>query len=138
MSTAPMTDDTTHTGGCICGGIRYAIRGPMRPVIYCHCDQCRKTSGNFVAASECEKKALTFISDDTLTWYQSSDAARRGFCSICGGNLFWDRDGDDKMSIFAGTLDAPTGLAAESHIFVADKSDFLTIGDGLPQHDRWY
>ncbi|KIN63152.1 Glutathione-dependent formaldehyde-activating GFA [Sulfitobacter noctilucicola] len=36
----------------------------------------------------------------------------------------------------SGTLDAPTGIATEKHIFVADKGDYYTIADGLPQQGQ--
>ena len=73
----------------------------------------------------------------TLLWYKSSDSAERGFCGRCGGNLFWRQGGRDETSITAGTLDTPTYLALEEHIFVADKSDYYTINDDLPKHQRW-
>ena len=38
-----------HGGGCLCGAVRYEIRGPLRGVIACHCSQCRRTSGHYVA-----------------------------------------------------------------------------------------
>ena len=33
----------------------------------------------------------------------------------------------------AGAFHAPTGLKGEAHIFVADKGDYYSIDDGLPQ-----
>jgi hypothetical protein len=48
--------------------------------------------------------------------------------------LFWRTIGGDTTSIMAGTLDTPTGLAIEEHIFVAAKSDYYALTDGLPQH----
>ena len=39
------------TSDCLCGVVRYEVRGPLRPVIACHCTQCRRTSGPFVAAT---------------------------------------------------------------------------------------
>jgi hypothetical protein len=57
---------------------------------------------------------------------------RRGFCATCGSNLFWDA-GTERVSIFAGTLDAPTGLRLAGHIFCADKGDYYELADGLPQ-----
>ncbi len=62
-------------------------------------------------------------------WYQSSRTVRRGFC---GSNLFWDGPGEH-LSIFAGTLDGPTGLGMAGHIFCADKGDYYEIADGLPE-----
>ncbi|GAC1496374.1 MAG: hypothetical protein NVS1B6_01440 [Steroidobacteraceae bacterium] len=73
----------------------------------------------------------------TLLWYKSSDSAERGFCGRCGGNLFWRQFGHDEISITAGTLDIPTKLTVERHIFVTDKSDYYAINDDLPQRQRW-
>ncbi|MDQ0475266.1 GFA family protein [Labrys wisconsinensis] len=125
------------TGGCLCGGVRYEIRGELRPVIACHCSQCARTSGHFVAATSCAAADLTLVSDATLTWYRSSDIAERGFCRTCGGNLFWKPDQGDAISITAGTLDRPTGLAVAEHIYVGSKSDYYQIRDGLPQQESW-
>ncbi len=80
---------------------------------------------------------IELTASDRLVWYRSSDTAERGFCSGCGGNLFWKLAGRDAISITAGTLDAPTHLAVEQHIFVADKSDYYTIDDDLPKMQQW-
>lgn len=127
--------NAVHTGQCLCGGVRYEVNVPLRNVIACHCSQCRRTSGNFVAASGAHTSAVKLITADTLVWYASSEYAERGFCNRCGGNLFWRETaaGKNWTSIMAGTLDPPTGLRVVRHIFVADKSDFYSINDGAPQ-----
>jgi hypothetical protein len=135
-----MTEEKrTYSGGCLCGGVRYEVAGPLRAVVCCHCSQCRRASGHFVAATSAPSARIRLISADSLTWYASSAEAERGFCQRCGGNLFWRRTiGDrDTTSIMAGTLDTPTGLAVAEHIFVADKSDYYAIADGAPQHPGW-
>ncbi|MGC1387953.1 MAG: GFA family protein [Steroidobacteraceae bacterium] len=130
-------NDTTHTGGCLCGGVRYRIRGALRGVTACHCAQCRKTSGHHVAMTNAPSVNLSLNSSDTLSWYRSSEAAERGFCRVCGGNLFWRLLGADTISITAGTLDTPTNLTLTEHIFVADKSDYYEINDDLPKKNQW-
>jgi hypothetical protein len=37
----------------------------------------------------------------------------------------------------AGTLDVPTKLKIEEHIFFADKSEYYTIDDDAPQKQKW-
>jgi hypothetical protein len=120
-------------GGCLCGQVRYEVRGPLRDIVACHCSQCRRTTGHFMASTAAQKAHITFVRDEGLKWYQSSDEARRGFCANCGSPLFWDGKGKDYLAIAAGGLDVPTGLKIERHIFVADKSDYYAIDDGLPQ-----
>ena len=121
---------TGHTGSCLCGAVSFRVTAPMRPVVACHCTQCRKTSGFHVAATSAPRGAVEVTGD--LAWFQSSDRARRGFCPVCGSNLFWDGAGAN-LSIMAGTLDAPTGLTLAGHIFCADKGDCYEVADGLPQ-----
>lgn len=130
MSTARMTE---LRGSCLCGGVTYEVRGPLDDVTFCHCTQCRKTSGHFDAATSCKPEDLHVVADDTLRWYASSDAADRGFCGTCGSSVFWRPKHGRHISIMAGTLERPTGLKGVEHIYVADKSDYYSIDDGLPQ-----
>jgi hypothetical protein len=115
------------TGSCLCRGVSYEIDGDLRDIVACHCIQCRKTSGHHVAATRTDRSALTFRSDRTLTWFRSSDAAERGFCSRCGGNLFWRAFGSDKISIMAGSLDDPVDLPMNRHIFVKYKGNYYHL-----------
>jgi hypothetical protein len=134
-----MTSADTATGRCLCGGVQYSVSGPLRGVIACHCSQCRRSSGHYVAATAAPSDRLTLTSAATLGWYASSAHAERGFCRRCGSSLFWRPTGNDRSwtSIMAGTLDPPTHLTIERHIFVADKSDYYTIADGAPQQAQW-
>lgn len=123
----------TVTGSCLCGAVTYEVTGPLRPVVACHCRQCRKTSGHHVAATSAAREHVRIKGD--VSWFASSESAKRAFCPICGSNLFWDGPGSH-LSIFAGTLDSPTGLRMAGHIFCADKGDYYEIADGLPQIDQ--
>lgn len=133
------TNDNSPTGHgrCLCGAVEFEVRGALRPVTYCHCTMCRRATGHFVAATECQRSDLHFISEQGLRWYQSSPTARRGFCGNCGSQLFWEADGRTGVSIMAGAFDLPTGLRATDHIFVGDKGDYYEITDGLPQASAW-
>lgn len=122
------------TGSCLCGAVRYTVRGGLRPVIACHCTQCRKTSGHHVAATSANRRDVTI--EGAVTWYFSSPDARRGFCGTCGSNLFWDGAGEN-LSIFAGTLDGDPGVRLAGHIFCADKGAYYEIADGLPRADGY-
>ena len=101
----------------------------------CHCTQCRKQSGHFLAAVNVRRKALTIHGADQVRWYQSSEKVQRGFCSNCGSTLFWNPtiDGYEWIAVAMGTLDAPSGVRLGKHTFVGDKGDYYDITDGLPQ-----
>jgi hypothetical protein len=128
--------ETIHTGGCLCRGVRYRTRGKLRGAVACHCSQCRRTSGHYHAMTSVPTSDLELTSSDTLSWYKSSDRAARGFCRVCGGNLFWKPAGENRTAITAGTLDTPTNITLLEHIYVTDKSDYYTIDDDLPKKPR--
>lgn len=128
-----MPNEKGGSGGCLCGGVRYRVDGRLSDVGACHCSQCRRTTGHYFAATTCKRDSLSFDSDETLAWYESSAGINRGFCARCGSSLFWKDSRRDEIDILAGTLDMPTGLKLVDHIFVADKGDYYEITDGLPQ-----
>ena len=115
-------------GSRLCGQLHFSAPGPLRPVIACHCSQCRKTSGHFLAATSAGRDTVAIKGE--VTCYRSSPQARRGFCGICGSQMFWDGPGEN-IAIFAGSLDGDTGTALVGHIFCADKGDYYQINDGL-------
>jgi hypothetical protein len=126
-------DAITATGGCLCGSVRYEIRGPLRPVIACHCTQCRRQTGHFMASTAARVEHFRLVSDTDLRWYEASNIARRGFCARCGSTLFWAGNDRPYISIAAGSVDGKTGIKTLVHIHMADKGDYYDIADGVPQ-----
>ncbi|MEX5729842.1 hypothetical protein Ga0609869_003195 [Rhodovulum iodosum] len=117
-------------GSCLCGAVRYRVSGPLRPVIACHCTQCRKTSGHHVAATSAPRENVEI--EGAVTWYASSQSARRGFCGTCGSNLFWDGPGEN-LGVFAGSFDGDPGVRLAGHIFCADKGAYYEIEGDTPR-----
>ncbi len=126
-----------HRGSCLCGAVVYEVRGPLRSVIACHCHQCRKQTGHFMAATSAPRDRFRLLRDEGLRWYRSSVEAQRGFCGQCGSVLFWSMDGRPDISIAAGSIDGPTGLRTEGHIFCASKGDYYAIPDEGYRRDEW-
>ena len=127
------TDRQKSTGGCLCGAVRYEITGPLRDVVNCHCSMCQKQHGNFGPHTKARKVNIHITNDTGLSWYKTSEVARRGFCNLCGSGLFWEPFELDATGIIAGTLDDSAGLKTMGHIFVGEKADFYQIDDDLPQ-----
>jgi hypothetical protein len=134
-----MTDDIRARGRCLCGAVEFEVQGPLRPVVACHCRQCRRWSGHYVAATAARRGDLRFVADEALSWFRSSARAKRGFCRICGSSLFWYEDDAPNISISAGALEAPTGLHIVANIMVQDKSDYYELDPDVPHiegHDH--
>ena len=124
------------TGSCLCGAVKYEVHGPLRPVIACHCVQCRKQTGTYMSATAAKDGDLKIVEDRGLKWYRSSDKASRGFCRECGSVLFWKGDGRDYTAITAGSIDGPTGAPLDGHIYCESAGDYYEIAGGAYRLDR--
>jgi hypothetical protein len=125
------------SGGCLCGQVRFEVRGPLRDILICHCRECRRWSGHLFAAAAARRRDLV-VKGQSLAWVESpkSDArARRGFCRSCGSSLFWDAPDSETVSIAAGALDEPTGLHIVGHVYTSHAGDYYELApDGLPRY----
>ena len=131
-----MTESAKHPqGGCLCGAVRYEVRGPLRDVVTCHCSMCHKLHGGSGPHSKAAREDIVLLEDRGLRWYESSTRARRGFCAVCGSGLFWEPVNQPGTGIVAGTLDQPTGLKTIGHIFVAERCDFTEIAGEAPRFE---
>jgi hypothetical protein len=115
-----------HGGSCHCGAVAYEAEGPLRPVLGCHCRECRAWSGHYFAATSVRRARFRLIRRAGLAWYRASPAARRGFCTGCGASLFWQPDAEDRISIAAGSLDGPTGLVLAEHWYPEEAGDYYS------------
>lgn len=120
------------SGGCLCGAVRYEVTGKLRNIIACHCVQCRRSSGHFVAATACRKVHFRLVQQEGLRWYSAVHGHRRGFCQVCGSSLFFEEVAGERMSIAAGSLDAPQGLTIAAHIFTSEAGDYYAIDPQTP------
>jgi hypothetical protein len=125
-----------HKGSCLCGAVSFEVSGALPPPDACHCTKCRKISGHVWASTDVPREAVTIRGTDNVTWFQSSEKVRRGFCSTCGSSLFFDPPHKDWIGIAMGAFEQPTDTRLAIHIFVADKGDYYDIADGVPQNQR--
>jgi hypothetical protein len=117
------------TGSCLCGAVKYEAL-ELSGVTACHCEQCRKQTGNYWASSRVQDSDLKLVEARGLKWFRSSKTAQRGFCGECGSTLFWKGDGTDYTAVTAGTIDGKSGLKLAGHIFCDDAGDYYEIAGG--------
>ncbi|MEO5807721.1 GFA family protein [Devosia sp.] len=136
MAGEPVDPDLLHRGSCLCGAVQFTVTGPLPPIMACHCSMCRKHTGHYEAGTDVPRDRVGITGTDAISWYQSSEKVRRGFCRICGSSLFFDPVHADWIGIMMGAFDTPTHAKLSLHIFVADKGDYYEISDGLPQNQQ--
>jgi hypothetical protein len=129
-----MPEMSAAHGRCLCGGIQYAVRGPLDDVINCHCERCRQFTGHHMAATSASREDVSIDDDETLLrWFFPVPEAGYAFCSRCGSSMFWQSKAEPaRLSICAGTLDPPTGLTTSQAWWVSQASDYHSRPD-LPE-----
>ena len=80
---------TTHTGGCLCGSIRFELTAVPEKPHTCSCKMCQRHSGALTSV-------WVEVAKDDIRWtgpggepavYRSSDFSSRAFCASCGSSL---------------------------------------------------
>lgn len=123
-------------GGCLCGGVRYQIVGPLGAPENCHCSMCRKAHGAaFSTNVAVPAERLEVLSGlELLSEYDSSPNRRKCFCRRCGSQLFIRRlNGPEVIVVALGSIDGEPGVKPERHVFVGSKATWHHIADTLPQ-----
>ena len=124
-------------GSCLCGSVRYEVRGPLGPATHCHCSMCRKAHGAaFGSYARVQRSDFVLLSGaDDIASYQSSPEVTRTFCRRCGSTLQFIRaTRPNTFSLALGTLDDDPGVRPSMHIHIESKVPWLDINDGIPQH----
>lgn len=124
-------------GGCLCGGVRFRLKGKLGPAAYCHCQQCRRASGSAFAANAPARTAYFELTsgNDLVSEYESSPGKFRAFCRLCGSPIYSRRDAEpDIRRIRLGTLDSDPDRRPFAHFWVGSKAPWYSIEDSLPQY----
>ena len=129
----------TMHGECLCGSVKYQIKGSLGDVRYCHCLRCRQATGTAFSANAriAEDQFELLAGHDVLSGYEMGPGIHRYFCSKCGCPAFVKLDQDPgfiRPRIGALTDDVDVNITA--HVWVGSKADWHEIADELPQFDE--
>jgi hypothetical protein len=99
-----------YLGSCLCGAVRYEIRGSILRTSNCWCTMCQKQHGAaFAPYANVSSSELHILQGlEAIASYQSSPEVERRFCKVCGSNLTWQMAGyRDRIAVSLGTFDTP-------------------------------
>lgn len=123
-----------RSGHCLCGAVAFDVGGHMEDVLHCHCENCRRLTGNFIASARTPWSELRFSEVASLRWYDV-EYARYGFCGECGSTLFFvPQDNPERVSISAGVLDDVADLKLGSVWFAAEAQPHNLLPPDVPHH----
>lgn len=134
MATPPPPD--VYPGSCLCGAIRFVVRGPLAPIQVCHCGACRKAQGGpFATNLPVDASAFEWLSGrDSLREFESSPGKLRCFCGACGAPIYSRRpDRPGVLRIRAGLLDGPLPARAATQAHAASRANWWPPLPDLPE-----
>lgn len=132
MTMANTASQSRLSGQCLCGGVAFQTPPPHH-IDICHCETCRRWNGGPFIGIDI-REDIEFTDSDSLTWYESSEWAERGFCNICGSSLFYRlKEQRNFWSIAGGAVDLPTGLSVGKEIFIDEKPDYYSFSGDHPR-----
>ncbi len=114
-----MSKSSSLSGGCLCGAVRFSADDVDTDHHACHCSMCRHWAGGPVFAADAG--AVRFEGEPNLRRYESSEWAQRGFCGICGSNLFYYLKPADAYHLCVGAFDDPAVFKLNVEVFVDHK-----------------
>jgi hypothetical protein len=130
-------------GGCACGRLRYRMHSKPMFVHCCHCKDCQRQTGTaFVLNALIEADRVELRSGDPVPCTMPTDSGRphRVFrCPDCGTAVWSEYGGLTQLRfVRVGTLDDPTALPPDVHIYTRSKLPWVTLPAGVPAFDAYY
>jgi hypothetical protein len=129
----------TIEGGCLCGAVRYRSDAEPAMQVVCHCETCRKNSGSAFSMNVAVPQDRLRIESGSPRRYEdhsgaSGKAFYRFFCGDCGSHIYSHGPAYGAIAfIKAGTLDDPSWVAPNLHIWCAEKLPWVDIPEGVTQ-----
>ena len=130
-------------GGCDCGGVRYRMNATPIIVHCCHCRWCqRETGSGFVINAVVETSNLQ-VSGETVvvdTPSASGNGQKIARCPKCHVALWshYGRAGTALAFVRAGTLDNPSQITPDVHIYTSTKLPWIRLPEGAQVFDAFY
>ena len=120
------------TGRCYCGQITITARNKPQAITYCHCEDCRRTTGAPVAVfAAFADRDLTLTPNEGRT-VKVTPGVARSFCDNCGTPLTGRYDYlPGTVYIGVALLDQADELVPQLHAHERHRLSWLHIQDDL-------
>jgi hypothetical protein len=125
-----------HSGGCLCGALRFEATADPTEIGYCHCRLCQRSTGAPVLAYASFPLASFRYVSGIPARFASSTRGAREFCASCGTQIAFRASPDPAtVDVNVGALDNPAKFPPQKHIHCGSAIPWLLLGDTLPRYD---
>jgi hypothetical protein len=133
--------ESMHEGGCLCGAVRYRIKGDGLMLNACHCTECQRTSGGAFGMSLIVLRDALELTKGTPHRFDKPYADGRhkifNFCADCSVRLWNEMPRFPQIyNVKPGTLDdANKWLDPVAHLWVSEKQPWVPVPEGVLTFD---
>ena len=129
-------------GGCSCGAVRYRLNAEPLIVHCCHCLNCQRQTGSaFVINALIETDRVELLSGEPqpVDVPRDDGSMQRIFrCPQCEVAVFSQYTYPAVRFVRAGTLDDPSSVEPDVHIYTRSKLPWVTLPETTPAFDAFY
>ena len=131
----------THTGQCLCGGIRFTIDAAPLGARMCWCRDCQRIASGSATVNVLFPEEAVHYQGPMTTLRMTADSGNsveRGFCPTCGAQMY-SRTVEPKgmpMRVRAGTLNDPELMAPTAIIWADSAPSWAALDPNLIRHSR--
>jgi hypothetical protein len=130
------------TGGCSCGQVRYELLDKPMRVHCCHCNDCQRHTGSaFVLNAIIESSAIKMLcgKPEAVPVRRASGPHDIYRCPKCKVALWSVYGGRSQIRfVRVGTLDHPSAIRPDIHIYTETKVPWLKLPKGTPSFREYY
>jgi len=129
-------------GGCSCGAVRYRLTSDPLFTHCCHCLNCQRQTGSaFVINLLIETDGLELLAGDPqpVAVPRDDGSEQQIFrCPTCQVAVFSQYGHPGVRFVRGGTLDEPSSIEPDVHIFTRSKLPWITLPESTPAFDVYY
>ena len=129
-------------GGCACGAFRYRLTSEPLFTHCCHCLNCQRQTGSaFVINLLIEADRMELLAGELqpVDVPRDDGSTQRIFrCPTCQVAVFSEYGRPEVRFVRAGTLDRPSGILPEVHIYTRSKLPWITLPGTAPAFEEYY
>ncbi len=131
-----------HEGGCACGAVRYRLGCDPLFIHCCHCLNCQRQTGSaFVINLMIEANQVKIVTGapQPVEVPRDDGSTQRIFrCPTCQVAVFSEYGRPEVRFVRAGTLDRPSDVTPDVHIFTQSKVGWVRIPESVPAFEVYY
>jgi hypothetical protein len=128
------------TGGCLCGRVRYTVRGEPAFSGLCHCRNCQRYTGSAFEPVVAFPSESISLEGELKTYNDTGDSGkqvRRRFCPNCGSGVVAEGDIMPGITlVLAGTLDDPSAFTPAMEIYCSSAQPWVHAGGERQRFDK--